>query len=600
MNAASSTPIRDPRYAARAYAIDHRPDGGLVITNDAPFFKEFTTTNAALDYWARTAPDRVWLAERSGAGWRRLTFGEAGEAIATLAGALADLGLGPGKPLLILARNSIDHALISYAAMRLGAPVAPVSPRYGQRGADLSRLVHAVALIGPAAVYVADAAEAVEALDSPALRGVVVIAGKSARPGDRLFANLLGEGYPLPDQARPDQVAKLMLTSGSTGRPKAVICTHHNIAFNAAQSAACFDDPESPVAVNAAPWNHSLGGNAVLHTLLHRGGALHIDAGQPVPGRFGETLRNLREVSTTYHIMVPAGWALLADELDRDAALARVFFRRVRILQYGGAGLSQNLCDRVQAVALRTVGEQITFGAGYGSTETGPTACNVHWTNLRAAMIGLPLPGTSIKLVPQDGKFEICVRGPQVSPGYFDAQAAAGEVKALPLDQDGYCRMGDAAKLIDPAQPQMGLAFDGRLAENFKLATGAFVNAGGLRLAALSALGGAVLDAVVCGEGRQGVGLMLFVDPTQRERLGEGGLRDQIRSGLGRLNAVAAGLGGNIARALILDDLPDADSGELTDKGYINQALARSRRAAQIDRLFAELADPGVIVPDGR
>ncbi|MDR3506396.1 MAG: feruloyl-CoA synthase [Caulobacteraceae bacterium] len=592
MNSPAAPPIRDPRYAGRRFEIEHRPDGTIILGNPTPYSDLFQTTNAALDHWAKAAPDALWLAERAGDGWRKVTYGQAHDVVEHLAGSLKGLGLGPERPLLILARNGIDHALIAYAAMRIGAPAAPVSPQYGQKGANPERLAHAVALIRPGAVFVDDRAAFDEALAAPAMAGLTVIAAKGARAGEHLLADLIAEGPATPDSARPDQIAKLLLTSGSTGRPKAVIGTQGNIALNAAQIAACYADPEPPVVVNSAPWSHSLGANAILHMVLHRGGSLYIDAGQPVAGRFDETLRNLREISTTYHNMVPAGWALLAGELERDEALARVFFERVRVLQYGGAGLAQSVCDRIQAVALRTVGEQITFATGYGSTETGPTACNVHWENLRTGMIGLPVPGTTVKLAPQDGKHEIRVKGPQVSPGYHNA----GPDLADPFDEEGYYRLGDAAKLIDPERPELGMIFDGRLVENFKLASGTFVTAGALRLTALSAIGGAALDAVVCGEGREGVGLLLFIDPATRARLTHDELRAQIRAGLERMNAAAKGSGGKIARALILEGAPDAHSGEITDKGYINQALARARRPAELERLFADAPDPEVLV----
>jgi feruloyl-CoA synthase len=593
----TSPPFRDPRFAVFDYAFEPQPDGGLIIANPAPFFQGFITTNAALDHWAEAAPDRTWLAERDGGGWRRLSFAEARDQVARLAGALAGLGLGPGKPLLILAPNSLDHALIAYAAMRIGAPAAPVSPRYARLGADPARLAHAASLIGPAAVYVGDAAAAGEALASSALQGLPVIAARPAASGQYSLAALMREAAPVPDRARPGDAARLLLTSGSTGAPKAVICAHRNIALNAAQVAACFVDPDPPLAINSAPWSHSLGAHAVLHSLLHRGGTLYIDAGQPVPGRFDETLRNLAEISPTYQNMVPAGWALLAPALERDAGLARRFFRDVRLLQYSGAGLAQDLCDRIQAVARRTIGAHVTFAAGYGATETGPAACTVHWRTVQAGLIGLPIPGTQVKLTPEAGRLELCVRGPQLSPGYFDARRQDEPILPLPLDADGFCRMGDAARLIDPARPLGGLAFDGRLAENFKLAAGAFVNAGALRLAALSALGGAALDAVVCGEGRDGVGLLLFVDPETRARLGEAALRDQIRAGLERLNAAAGGMSGRVERAMILNEAPDAASGEITDKGYINQALARRRRAPLIEQLFSR--DASVILAPG-
>jgi feruloyl-CoA synthase len=586
-----AAPFRDARYAPRRLDVERRDDGCIVLSNPTPWSDRFTTTIEPLVHWAAEAPDRIWLAERDGDGWRTVDYAGALAQVSALAGALAALGLGPGRPLLILARNGVDHALVSYGAMAIGAPIAPVSPQYGLKGADLGRLAHACAVIKPAAVYTDDAEAFSGALEADFLAGLPVIASRNARPGDHAFAQTLA-APPAPFTATPDDTAKLMLTSGSTGRPKAVICTHRNISLNGAQIAACFDDPDPPVVVNAAPWSHSLGANAILHMVLHRGGTLYIDAGQPVPGRFEETVRNLREVSPTYHNMVPAGWALFASELEKDEALARTFFARVRVLQYGGASMAQSILDRVQAVAVRTIGQRVTFATGYGSTETGPTACNIHWLNARSGMCGLPVPGTAAKLVPVGEKMEIRVKGPQISPGYLGEP----ELSAAAFDEEGFYRLGDAARLADETDPSAGLVFDGRLVENFKLASGTFVAAGALRVAAVSAIGGAASDVVVCGEGEEGVGLMIFVDPGHAARLGPDGVRAAVVEGLGRFNAQARGGGGRIWRALLLDGAPDAASGELTDKGYINQALARGRRPTELARLFARTPDDGVMV----
>jgi feruloyl-CoA synthase len=297
--------------------------------------------------------------------------------------------------------------------------------------------------------------------------------------------------------------------------------------------------------------------------------------------------------------MVPAGWDLLAGELEADADLARTFFSRVRVLQYGGAALGQSTCDRIQAVALRTVGEQISFASGYGATETGPTATNVHWPNLTMGLMGLPVPGTTVKLVPAEaGKLEFRVRGPQVSAGYYGAP----EATAAAFDEEGFYRLGDAARWVDAEDVAAGLVFDGRLSENFKLSSGTFVIAGALRVAAVSAIGGAAADAVVCGEGQDGVGLLVFLNKpfcrtltAAADLAGDPAVIAAVRSGLERYNAGAKGGGGRVARALILSDDPHAPSGEITDKGYINQALARTRRAADVARLFADEPDAGII-----
>jgi feruloyl-CoA synthase len=585
--------LRDPRYAPRRLTVERRADGAILLHNPSPLTGVFDNAVDALAHWARRAPERPWLAERAGEGWRRISYGEADEQARAITGGLAGVGLERGgAPLLILARNGIDHALVAFAAMSLGVPVAAISPQYGLAGADLSRLAHAVRLIAPGAVLVDDPAAFAGALGSDLLAGLPVIALRGAWPGAILLNDLL-RAAPMAPLAQPDDIAKLLLTSGSTGSPKAVVCLHRGVAVAAAQVAACFDDPEPPVVVNQAPWSHSLGANAILQMVTHRGGLIHVDAGQPVAGRHLETVRNLREIAPTYHNMVPAGWDLLADELERDDALARTFFSRVRLLQYGGAALRQSTCDRVQAVARATIGEGVSFSSGYGATETGPTATNVHWPNVTMGLMGLPVPQTTVKLAPSQGRLEFRVKGPQMSAGYHRNP----EATAAALDEEGFYRLGDAARAADPERLELGLVFDGRLSENFKLANGTFVNAGALRVAAISAIGGAAADAVVCGEGESGVGLLIFLGAAVRAELSPAAIRAAVAAGLKSLNAAAAGGSGRVERALILQDAPDAASGEITDKGYINQTLARTRRASQIRRLFDSGDGADVVLP---
>jgi feruloyl-CoA synthase len=584
---AQTAPFRDPRYAPRRLEVEHRAGGEMVLTNPTAYSTRFQTMTAGLAHWAAAAPDRVWLAERSGEGWRTVTFGEAHAQIMALAGGLRGLGIMGERPLLILAYNGIEHALISYAAMSQGMPVAPVSPQYGLKGARLERLARACEVLQPAAVYTDDAALFTDGLGAPHLAGLPVIASANPRPGDVAFADLL-KAAPIAATATPSDHAKYLLTSGSTGHPKAVICTHASCSLNSAQIEACYDDPDPPVMVNSAPWSHSLGANSILHLAVHRGGTLYIDHGQPTAARFGETVRNLREISPTYQNMVPAGWMLFVDELEKDEALARRFFARVRVLQYGGAALGQAIADRIQAVAVRTVGERISFASGYGATETGPTACNVHWPNARMGLIGLPVPGTSVRLVPTAGKLDFRVKGPQITQGYLRLPERSAEA----FDDEGFYILGDAGRLVDPDDLSQGMVFDGRLSENFKLASGTFVGVGDLRIGAVGAIGGAVTDAVVCGEGQEAVGLLLYPNP----RLAPGEIAEAVRAGLTAFNAKAKGSGGRVARALILPDAPDPACGEITDKGYIAQALARQRRADAILRLFADPPAPDVMV----
>lgn len=578
--------MRDARYAPPHRFLSQRfSTGEIRLTNLGSYPGRFETMNAALDHWAAVTPDHIWLAERSGAGWRSVSFAEAHERIGRLAGALGQIGIERVSPLLILSANTIDNALISYAVMRAGGITAPVSPQYGLAGANPARLAAACATIRPRAVYVEDAALFAEGLAFDCLAGLPVIASRNARRGDVAF-DALYEAAAAPSGERPDDAARYLLTSGSTGMPKAVICTHRMIALNTAQLASCFADPDPPVWVNAAPWSHSMGAHSVLHQALHRGGALYIDRGQPTAARFGETLRNLGEISPTSHSMVPASWMMLADELDRDAALARRFFDRIRIVQNGGAALGQDIVDRFEAIAVRTVGELISFGSGYGATETGPSVCNVHWPNLQMGMLGLPIPGTDVRLAPVDGKFELRVKGPQVMAGYLGAP----ELSAAAFDTEGYYRLGDAVRPAEPGNPTSSLIYEGRLSENFKLASGTFVTVSELRLALLSAVGSAVSDAVICGEDRAEVGVLFYPDP--RRDIVE--VETAVADGLRRFNAGAKGQGGRVGRAMVLAGQPDPRRGEITDKGYIAQSVARNLRADAIAAMFA--GDPGVIV----
>jgi feruloyl-CoA synthase len=441
--------------------------------------------------------------------------------------------------------------------------------------------------LNPAAVYVEDASLFSVGLSADALAGLPVIASLNPRAQDVPLERLYREGS-VAATATPDQHAKYLLTSGSTGLPKAVICTHYGMSINAAQIEACFVDPDPPIMVHSAPWSHSLGGNAILHMAARRGGTVYIDAGQPTAARFGETVRNLKEISPTYQNMVPAAWMLFAEALEVDDQLARTFFERVRLLQYGGAALGQATADRIQAVAVRTIGHRISFGSGYGATETGPTACNVHWPNARMGMIGLPLPGTSVRLMPTAGKLEFRVKGPQVSPGYLGQP----EMSAAARDEEGFYKVGDAARFVDPEEPTAGMIFDGRISENFKLVSGTFVGVGELRLDAIGAIGDAVTDAVVCGEGEETVGLLLYPNPT----LAYDQVEAAVRTGLAAHNARAKGSGGKVARALVLSAPPDPNTGEITDKGYIAQSLARTRYAEDVRRLFAVPAPQDVMV----
>jgi feruloyl-CoA synthase len=512
------------------------------------------------------------------------------ERVRALAAGLDACAIVAGDVLLILARNGIDHALVSYAAMSLGAAAAPVTPQYGAPGADLGRLRNAVASLAPDAVYLDDAAAYADPehwLGGAQLpvRAVRVISGRNPRPGQTPLADL--EKGALVRTPEPWMTAKLLLTSGSTGRPKAVIQTHAAVATNAAQITACFDDPTrrwwSTPRPGATAWART---PSCTWSCTAAARCTSTPANRS-PAASARPVRNLREVATTYHNMVPAGWAMLADELERDPELARVFFSRVRVLQYGGASMAQSVCDRIQAVALATVGERISFATGYGSTETGPTACNIHWPNFRTGMMGLPVPGTTLKLAPVGEKLEARVRGPQISPGYLGRP----ELTAAAFDEEGFYRLGDAARLAEDGRPEAGSSSTGasRRTSSWRRAPSSLPACCGPRPCPPARARSATPSCAA----RAGTASACCCSPTPA---GAGPTAPPPSAPVwsGSMPAARGG-SGRVARALIVEGQPDAASGELTDKGYINQALARERRAGDVERLYATPLAEGVI-----
>lgn len=582
-----SAPLRTPGFASQRHERTPLPGGGWELANRTPFAVPFRTAWEPILHWAKIAPQRLWMAERLADGWARLGYAEAADALRGLLPGLAALGIDRERPLLVLARNGLDTALATYAAQMTGAPVAAVSPQYAQPGADPTRLAAIAQRIAPVAVFA-------DEVQVPAVRACLpraTIVTPMGGNGTVSLSSLRNGAGGTPKPVVDADAALILMTSGSTGRPKAVVCTHAAMTTNMAQVAACFDDDEPPVVVNAAPWSHGVGAISVRQFVVQRGGSLYVDHGQPTADRFATTVDNLLEISPTHQHFVPAGWMLMADALEAHGDLARRFFARLKVMQYGGASLPQSVIDRVQAVARRTIGRGVCVTTSFGATETGPTVANVHWPNERTGLVGLPLPGTRIRLVAAaGGKSEICVSGPQLSPGYWEA----GTVVPLPRDDDGFYHLGDAGRLAAEEPPV--LVFDGRLVENFKLGSGTFVSAGTLRATLVSALDGLVTDAIICGEGQAGVGVLLFLNGGRcRDLFGDAdlpalarhpGVCAGVERGIAGMNAAAIGGSARIARAIILAEEPDRESGEIADKGYLNQALCRARRAAVINHLF--------------
>ena len=540
--------------------------------------------------WAHAQPDRPFLLERSRehAGWEALSFGAALRSARNTGAALLASGFSAERPLAILAENGIGHAVMALAAMHVGVPVCQLSAGYARPDGDLDRLGALLAVLGAGGVYAPDprVARRVEQcapnltvlLDVPEYSGDLAAA-------DAAFAAV-----------SPDSIAKILFTSGSTGTPKGVITTQRMMCANQTMLAQAWPYVSAePVVLDWMPWSHVASGSKVFNMVLKHGGSLYIDTGRPMAGAFERTLANLREIAPTMYFNVPRGYALLADALAADPQLARLFFSRLNGLVNAGASLPADVRTNMAAIAARSGGKAIPVISPYGATETAPMACAV-WGEPAPDVesIGLPVPGVEIKLASVDSRFEIRVKGPSVTPGYWrNAQATAAA-----FDDDGFYRTGDAGDFVDPARPQRGLAFRGRIAENFKLTSGTWVNAGAVRVALIEAAAGTLDDAVITGQDCDDIGALIFFNLERaREITGNfnadrATLRDDVRlrehfsAVLARHNVTHASNSTRVAAALLLGDEPDRTAGELTDKGTVNQRIALFRRAEAVRALY--------------
>ncbi|MDU6667881.1 MAG: AMP-binding protein, partial [Bradyrhizobium sp.] len=571
---------------------------------------------APLARWAKEAPTRTWLAQRSGPErqWRKLSYADAKRTVDGLTQGLLNLKLD-GRPVAILSGNSIEHALLTMAAMQARLPAAPVSPAYSLMSHDHLKLKYLFGLVKPGVVMVQDGPAFEKALKALDLDGVTVI--HVARPCDGVpsvgFADLAAtpvtsEVAASVAQITPETVGKLLFTSGSTGMPKAVINTQRMMCANAAMMMQTRPrGPDAPIStvLDWMPWNHTMGGNALFNPLLIEGGTLYIDDGRPMPGLFDETIRNLREVSPTYYANVPAGYAALAAAMEKDDALCRSFFKDLGIMAYGGARLPDDLYERMQALAVKTTGERIVFYTGWGSTETAPTSTGTYWNTERVGLIGLPFPGVELKMVPTGDKYELRLRGINVMPGYFGQP----ELTKKAFDEEGFYCIGDAGVFVDPDDPAQGIIFAGRVVEDFKLTTGTFVHVGSLRTDAIAAATPAVHDALVTGQDRDYVGLLAWPnlhacrqlvgnpEATFADVVKHPAVIDCVRRGLEAHNKECEGASSRrIGRAMLMVEPPSIDGHELTDKGYINQRAGLERRAALVERLYAAEPDSDVII----
>ena len=571
-------------FAPAAVEVDTRPDGTIRMRSPLTLGRYPAAITCWLVDWAERAPDRTVLAERAGEGWRQVTYAQALESARRIGQGLLDRGASAARPVVILSDNSIDHALLTLGALHVGIPVVPVSPAYSLLSSDFVKLQHVFALVQPGVVWADDASHFGRALQ---------VVGAGVTPLDALMVSA-----PSADVERAhaavggDTIAKILFTSGSTGQPKGVVNTHGMLTANQQMLAQGwpFIERRPPVIVDWLPWNHTFGGNHNLHLVLRNGGTLYIDGGRPVPGLIDETARNLTEVSPTIYFNVPRGFDLLMPRLETDAALRRSFFRRLDAVFYAAAALPQHLWERLETVAIAEGRRDLAMLSAWGSTETSPLSVQVHFNIERAGVIGLPVAGCELKLVPSGGKLEARVRGPHVTPGYYRCD----ELTSAAFDDEGFYRIGDAVKFADVSDPAKGLVFDGRVAEDFKLLTGTWVHAGALRMRLIAAANPVVLDAVITGHDRDEVGALVFPSPAGAA-LDPMELHMRLAAALRAMASEPGGSSTRVSRALVLREPPSIDANEITDKGYINQRAVLAHRAALVDALYTGGAE--VILP---
>ncbi len=568
-----------------------------------------------LDHWAKATPDSVLLADRvDGGPWRSLTYAQVREKARSIAQYIIDCGLSAERPIAILSGNSIEHGLIALGAMMAGVPYAPISPAYSLVSQDHAKLKYLFGLMTPGLVFAADGVPFAKALDAVMTHDIRLLVSRNPADGfncemfDDIAATPVTDAVDAANKAvNADTIAKFLFTSGSTGMPKAVINTQRMICANQMMIAAgyAFLQDEPPVLVDWLPWNHTAGGNHNFGLTLNNGGSLYIDDGAPTPAGIAGTVRNLTEISPTIYFNVPKGYEMLTANLETNEALRKSFFSRLNLLQYAGAALSQHVWDALEKTAVETTGKKIVMVTGYGSTETAPFALTTTWPVERPGEVGLPAPGLELKLVPNIDKMELRLRGPSITPGYWRQPDKTDES----FDEEGFYKIGDALKLIDPNDINKGLMFDGRVSEDFKLSTGTWVDMAGVRGAIVRTFAPYVRDAVLTGLNRNHVGALLFTDHDAVRRIApeladaddaaiaaHPKVRSIFQERLNQLAAQSTGSSNHVARAIILDTPPSLDAHEVTDKGSINQRAVMAERANLVEDIYAEPAPAHVLV----
>ncbi|MCP4751257.1 MAG: feruloyl-CoA synthase, partial [Proteobacteria bacterium] len=485
-------------FAPAAVEMQALEDGGMILTSPQQLQPYSRSIGKMLRYWAEKAPDRVFLAERKTDGeWRKLDYAETSTAVNSISQALLDRGLlgndfKPLSPVMVISDNGIDSALLQLGAMQIGVPAVPVSPAYSLMSQDHARLKYIFDLISPLLLYAVDGEKFGPALAALDMSKTEIVCSGSRPAGlkSTLFSELTEIAVtPAVDEAfervDADSVAKILFTSGSTGLPKGVINTHGMLCSNqqSIKQIWPFLEKRPPVILDWLPWSHTFGSNHNFNMMLFNGGTLYIDFGKPAPGLIEQSVTNLKEISPTLYFNVPRGYDMLLPFLERDAELRDSFFRNLDFAFFAAAALPRNLWDRLIELSIQARGEQVNLVSAWGATETSPMVTSVHFPIDRPSIIGLPAPGCELKMVPNNGKLEMRVKGPNIMPGYWKDE----ELTRKAFDEEGYFCIGDAGKLADPNNPQKGLEFDGRVSESFKLMSGTWVHVGTLRVAVVGA-----------------------------------------------------------------------------------------------------------------
>jgi feruloyl-CoA synthase len=590
-----------------------RADGAFIIEPEEPLGHYPRVLTERLTHWARVAPDRAFVAKRGADGaWRYVTYAEALKKVRSLGQALLDRGLSAERPVAILSDNDIEHLLLMLAGLHVGVPTASIAPAYSLLSKDFAKLRHVMRILTPGMVFTASAAQYRRAIQATVGRDVEVVstegAGESGNESrgatlfDELATTVPTETVDRAHAAiQADDVAKFLFSSGSTGVPKAVINTHRMICSNQQMilQGFCFLGDEPPVLVDWLPWNHTAGGNHNTGMTLYNGGTLYIDDGRPA-GKIEVTVENLREIAPTVYFNVPRGYEELLAHFRKDRQLRDKFFSRLKFMFYAGAGMSQALWDEYRKFMTEECLERVMMASGLGATETSPMALQCTWDSELTGAIGIPMPGVEMKLAPVGTKLEARVKGPNVTPGYWRDP----ELSSRAFDEEGYYKFGDAVKLIDPEDVNKGMTFDGRLAEDFKLSSGTWVSVGPLRNRILDAFAPYVTDVVIAGLDRDEIGVLLLpnleacrslapelgagLGATASEILGHAAVRAKFATLLAALARGATGNSNRVTRAVLLEEPPAIDVGEITDKGSLNQKIMLERRAALVEEMYAE------------